>query len=867
MKSLDPATARPGRLTHAVTHPARDAGARAPPARHVVRRAARRRLPHRHARAGRHAAPQLRHPLHRRQRRHRRRRPQRHRPGHRRRPTGRIPASLVDDVAPGRRRRRRRAGRHGFGQLLGADGEAVGGGGPPQLAGSWIDDPDLNPYRLAEGRAPEARRRGGGQPGAADAGDLAVGDTTTVLTPEPVEVTIVGIATFGDEDGLGGVTFTAFDLDDAMAHVARSPDQVTSISVRGDDRRRQAALADRVRRGAARRASRRSPVATVSQESTDDINELFLDMLTTFLTLFAGIALLVATFSIYNTFSIIVAQRTRAGRAAAGARRPAGAGAAGRRGRGRARRRDRLGRRPRRRRRHRRAAQGPVRRGRVRAARRRRRRHRRHGRRRPGGRRAGHAAGRACSRRSRPRGSPRWRPCARWRSSARRPSRARVVVGTVLAAAGVGLSLAGALSDGDGALPLVGLGALVLVVAAVVAGPVVARPAAGLLGAPLARLRGMTGELARENAMRNPRRTAGTASALMVGVAVVTLFTVFAASLKASMDDTIDRSFGGDLVVSTGPFGGGGISPELAGEVADAARGRHRGRHRPGRARVDGATKQLSIADPAALAEVLDVDVTAGDLADVGAGSVAVSTTTAESHDWAVGDAVPVTFADGQTEDLTVAAIYDSEDMARDRRLPRAPHGVGAPHRAGRRHDGAGHRGRRRVGGRGRGGGHRRGRPLRRPRRRGPRRVRGHDDRRRRHDADASSTSCWRWPSSSPSWASPTRCRCRSTSGPGSSACCGPSARPGRRCGRWCGGSRWSSPCSAPSAASGSACSSAGPWCRASPPPRAGWACSPCRPCAWRWCWWSGGVAGVLAGLRPARRAARLDVLQAIATE
>ena len=104
---------------------------------------------------------------------------------------------------------------------------------------------------------------------------------------------------------------------------------------------------------------------------------------------------------------------------------------------------------------------------------------------------------------------------------------------------------------------------------AVVAGPLVARPAAGLIGTPVARLRGMTGELARENAMRNPRRTAATASALMVGVAVVTVFTVFAASLKASIDDTIDRSFAGDLVVSTGPFGEGGISPALAGEVAD----------------------------------------------------------------------------------------------------------------------------------------------------------------------------------------------------------------------------------------------------------------------------------------------------------
>ena len=133
---------------------------------------------------------------------------------------------------------------------------------------------------------------------------------TTLLTPEPVEVTIVGIATFGDDDGLGTVTFTAFDLDDAMTHIAKSPDSVSSISVQAADGVSQAALADRV--GEVLPDGLEAATGDdVTQEATDDINEQFLDMLTTFLTLFAGIALLVATFSIYNTFSIIVAQRTR----------------------------------------------------------------------------------------------------------------------------------------------------------------------------------------------------------------------------------------------------------------------------------------------------------------------------------------------------------------------------------------------------------------------------------------------------------------------------------------------------------------------------------------------------------------------------
>ena len=101
-----------------------------------------------------------------------------------------------------------------------------------------------------------------------------------------------------------------------------------------------------------------------------------------------------------------------------------------------------------------------------------------------------------------------------------------------------------------------------------------------MIGAPLPRLRGVTGSLARRNAMRNPRRTAGTATALMVGVGVVTLFTVFAASIKASVDDTVAGSVDGELVISSGNFGGGGLSPQLATRHLGRARGRPRARHR-----------------------------------------------------------------------------------------------------------------------------------------------------------------------------------------------------------------------------------------------------------------------------------------------
>jgi putative ABC transport system permease protein len=591
-------------------------------------------------------------------------------------PRGLIDRSLVDQVGQVDGVAAAEPVVSGYGQLLGADGDAIGGGGPPQLAGSWTTNPDLNPYRLAEGRAPDGGDEVVVNKGTADDGDLAVGDTTTLLTPEPVEVSIVGIATFGEEDGLGGVTFTAFDLDDAMANIAKSPDGVSSIAVQADDGVSQADLASRIGEDLPS-GLEATTGADITTEGTDDISATFLDMLTTFLTMFAGIALLVATFSIYNTFSIIVAQRTRQAALlrALGALRgqvmrsvvveallvgivaslvglAGGIGIAG-------------------------LLKGLF-----------------------------DAAGFAL-----PAGgivvsvgtvitalvvgvlvtlvagvfpaikASRVAPLAAIREVAverTAPSLTRIVVGVVLAVVGVGTTLVAALGDED-MLAIVGVGTVLTVVGAVVLGPVTARPAASLLGAPVARLRGMTGGLARQNAMRNPRRTAGTASALMVGIAVVTLFTVFAASLQASLDDTIDRSFGGDLVVNNGPFGGGGISPQLATDVAalpevDLAVGVGQGA-----AQIDGSTKELSIADPGELSQVLELGVSGGSLGDLGGGTMAVSDATAETHDWQVGDAVPVTFADGRTEDLTIGATYETDDLAGGYLLPRtvwAPHAV-----------------------------------------------------------------------------------------------------------------------------------------------------------------------------------------------
>ena len=147
-------------------------------------------------------------------------------------------------------------------------------------------------------------------------------------------------------------------------------------------------------------------------------------------------------------------------------------------------------------------------------------------------------------------------------------SKKRMFAGLLLAGAGVAAVIAGA-SSGDGAVGRVGLGAIAVLVGAVVLGPVAARPAAAVLGSGAAVAGGFTGRIARRNAMRNPRRIAASASALMVGTGVVALFTTFGASLKATIDDAVDNRFGGDLIVEQDGFSGAALSPELAGAIAE----------------------------------------------------------------------------------------------------------------------------------------------------------------------------------------------------------------------------------------------------------------------------------------------------------
>jgi putative ABC transport system permease protein len=255
-------------------------------------------------------------------------------------------------------------------------------------------------------------------------------------------------------------------------------------------------------------------------------------------------------------------------------------------------------------------------------------------------------------------------------------SKARAIVGVLVAGAGVWLTIV-ATSSADGALARAALGALLLVVGAVVLGPVVARPTAAILGVPVVLTRGQTGRLARRNAMRNPRRTAGSASALMVGTAVVVLFATFGSSIKASIDDTVDRTFGGDLVIVQDSFSGAAIDPAVDQAVSGLPEVNATAALANVVMTVDGVDTFPTAVEPAKLGAVLDLDVQTGDLVGMTDGQMAISQRYATDEDLALGSTVRGAFADGGSTAFTVAAIYDVGDIVGDILITRsdwAPH-------------------------------------------------------------------------------------------------------------------------------------------------------------------------------------------------
>jgi putative ABC transport system permease protein len=231
---------------------------------------------------------------------------------------------------------------------------------------------------------------------------------------------------------------------------------------------------------------------------------------------------------------------------------------------------------------------------------------------------------------------------------------------TVIGAVLIALALQG--DDAGQVFALLGIGVLVIFVGLAMLAPLIARPLARALGAPFAATAGVPGRLGRANAMRNPQRTAQTATALMIGLALVTFVTVFASSLSASVGNSIERQFKADLVVyDESSFTGFPVAAAQAirgvPEVQAVAEARN------GEVRVDGSRHNVAGVDPAVMDQAYDPEFTQGGWSDLTAGGVIVQKDTAKEKELSVGDPVTIQFPDGAGQRLIVKGLYKSGDM------------------------------------------------------------------------------------------------------------------------------------------------------------------------------------------------------------
>jgi putative ABC transport system permease protein len=236
----------------------------------------------------------------------------------------------------------------------------------------------------------------------------------------------------------------------------------------------------------------------------------------------------------------------------------------------------------------------------------------------------------------------------------------RFAIGAVIMfGIGVGSLFYGLFAHPDNAIRFVGIGAFAIFLGAFILGPLFAGPFSRLIAAPLPSIKGMTGKLARENAARNPKRTAYTATTLLIGVALVGFITIFAASAKKSVGHAVDTQFKTDYIItSSGGFGPPKPIPEkLAADIKKLPEIEAASGVAFGDAGINGSRTQVYSVDPDAAAQMLDYDPVAGSFSSLSDG-IAVSKKQADDHHWTLGENIPITFVKTHTVSLPVQFIF-----------------------------------------------------------------------------------------------------------------------------------------------------------------------------------------------------------------
>ncbi|MSO59944.1 MAG: FtsX-like permease family protein [Ilumatobacteraceae bacterium] len=242
--------------------------------------------------------------------------------------------------------------------------------------------------------------------------------------------------------------------------------------------------------------------------------------------------------------------------------------------------------------------------------------------------------------------------------------RRRVMIAAAFAASGFVVLLA-VIRGADNVL--LGIAILLVFIAVLIAGPAVARPVSLFIGRPAARLRGITGAMARQNAARNPKRTSRTAAPVLIGVALVMAVTVLASTIRAEITDIFSKQFTGDFTINADDRFFGGFNPSLADDINAL----------PGVQRASGfgvsianvslsgksKSKFVTVIDPQTIDGIFDIGLIAISPKALTKEGIFISQKAADKNSLILGSTIAVELSDGSEHDLIVQGIYVRDQL------------------------------------------------------------------------------------------------------------------------------------------------------------------------------------------------------------